>query len=235
MVAGPGEATRSLADRAYDAIKHDVISCRLHPGERVSEARLTSTTGFGKAAVRTALHRLSQEALVAPVPRQGYVVSPVTAQDVIDLFGVRLLLEPAAARMAAGRVDEAQLRELDRLCHIGYDPRDPASVERFQRVNSEFHLLIAKAAGNPRLTRFLESVLDEMQRFYHLGLTLSRDDDPAHEQGHRDLVEAIASGDGERAEQVAKEGILEAQRTCVESLLTLPSLRSATLTPERTG
>lgn len=230
MPSAPGKgANSSLADRAYDAIKKEIIQCRLRPGARVSEAQLTATTGHGKAAVRAALQRLAHEGLVIAVPRQGYQISTVTAQDVIDLFDVRLLLEPAAARMATGHVDEQELRELDRLCDIGYHPDDPDSVERFQRVNSEFHLLIARAAGNPRLTRFLASVLEEMHRLYYLGLTLSRPNDPAHEQGHRDLVEALAAGDADRAERVAREGVLEAKRNCVDALLTLPSMRSAQL------
>lgn len=230
MLSAPGKAGgASLADRAYDAIKKAIIQCRLRPGARVSEAQLTEMTNHGKAAVRAALQRLSHDGLVVAVPRQGYMISTVTAQDVVDLFDVRLLLEPAAARLATGRVDQQQLRELDRLCHIGYHPDDPDSVERFQRVNSEFHLLIAEAAGNPRLTRFLATVLEEMHRLYYLGLTLASPDDPVHEQGHRDLVEALASDDADRAEQVARDGVVEAKRNSVDALLTLPSMRSAEL------
>lgn len=221
--------TERLTDRAYDAIKLDIIHCRLQPGERVSEAKLTEQTAFGKAAVRTALHRLSQEGLVIPVPRQGYLISPVTPQDVIDLFGVRLLLEPPAARLATGRVDQQQLRELDRLCHIGYDLDVPESVERFQQANKRFHLLIAEAAGNPRLTRMLAGILEEMQRLYYLGLTVPNIEHPNHEQGHRNLVDAIEAGDPDLAEQLAKDGILEAQRSCIDVLLTLPSMRSVQL------
>ncbi|MPZ95174.1 MAG: FCD domain-containing protein, partial [Propionibacteriales bacterium] len=60
-------------------------------------------------------------------------------------------------------------------------------------------------AGNPRLTRFLATVLEEMQRLYYFGLTGPYADHPAHESGHRMLVEALVSGDPDRAEEVARE------------------------------
>lgn len=222
------EAT-SLAERAYDAIKSAILRCEVAPGMRVSEAHLAATFEFGKAGIRTALHRLSQEGLVVPVARQGYFISAVTTNDVIDLFDVRLLLEPAAARMAAGRVDKKQLRDLDRLCRVGYDLTKPKSVERFQQVNKEFHLLITEAAGSPRLTRVLAGILDESHRLHYLGLTLPSADHPGHEVGHRQLVDALESGDADRAEEVARQGIIEAQRNCVDRLLNLPSVRSAEL------
>lgn len=223
------QGATSLADRAYGAIKSAILRCELAPGTRVSEAHLAATFEFGKAGIRTALHRLSQEGLVVPVARQGYFISSVTTNDVIDLFNVRLMLEPAAARMAAGRVDKKQLRDLDRLCRVGYDLTKPKSVERFQQVNKEFHLLITEAAGSPRLTRLLAGILDESHRLHYLGLTLPNADHPAHDVGHRQLVDAIEAGDPDRAEEVAKQGILEAQRNCVDRLLSLPSVRSAEL------
>ena len=225
-----GRSTISLAEQAYQAIKDDILRCRLKPGSQVTEGRLCSVYPFGKAGVRTSMQRLSQEGLVTAIPRQGYQVSPVTAKDVMDLYSLRLLLEPAAARLAAGRVDKERLRQLDRMCSIGYDPSDAKSVEEFQSVNRSFHMLIAEAAGNPKLTRHLGNVIDEMHRFYYLGLTLPHVDHPRHESGHRRLVEALEAGDPELAERVSRESILAGERKCLDALLTLPELQAAQLT-----
>lgn len=220
----------SLADQAYEAIKEDILRCRLKPGSRVSESGLCLAYPLGKAGVRTAMQRLAQEGLVTAIPRQGYLVSPVTAQDVMNLYSLRLLLEPASARLAAGRVDRQRLRELDQICRVGYDPDDERSVEEFQSVNRSFHMLVAEAAGNPKLARHLGIVIDEMHRFYYLGLTLPHADHPRHESGHRRLLEALGVGDPDQAEQVSRESILEAQRNCLDALLTLPDLQAAELT-----
>lgn len=229
MGGASNRKTLSLADQAYAAIKNDILCCRLAPGSRVSEGGLCADYPYGKAGVRAAMQRLAQEGLVIAYPRQGYLVAPVTAQDVMDLFAVRLLLEPAAARLAAGRVDPARLRELDRMCRVGYDPNDPASVEEFQSVNRQFHMLVAEAGGNLKLARYLGNVIDEMHRFYYLGLTLPHRDHPQHESGHRRLVEALEAGDPDLAERVSREGLEEAQRNCLDALLTLPDLQAARL------
>lgn len=220
---------KPLGDQAYDAIKEDILRCRLAAGSRVTESQLGQDYDFGKAGIRAALQRLAQEGLVTSYPRHGYQVKPLTAKDVVDLFNVRLLLEPAAARLAAGRVDPQQLGELDRLCQRGYDPDHPESVEAFQEVNARFHTLVAEAAGNPTLTRLLRQVIDEMRRFFYLGLTVGVRDQARHESGHQRLVEALASGDPDRAEQVARDGILQAQRNSLDSLLSLASLQQAEL------
>lgn len=226
------QGRKSLADQAYEAIKKDILRCRLEPGSRVSEARLCEAYSFGKAGVRAAMQRLSQEGLVTAYPRQGYQVSPVTPQDVMDLFNLRLLLEPAAARLAVGRVNLERLQELDRICRAGYDTNDEESVEEFQSVNHSFHMLVAEAAGNPKLARHLGDVIDEMNRFYYLGLTLRHADHPRHENGHRRLVEALEAGDPDVAERVSRESIMEAQRNCLDALLTLPDLQMTELTPQ---
>lgn len=233
MVKAPQLEDRTphlLGDRAYDAIKSDIVSCNMWPGSWVSESQLSEAYPLGRAAIRTAMHRLAHEGLVQAYPRQGYRITPVTPQDVIDLFHVRLLLEPEAARLAAGQINRAQLERLDRRCDAGYDPDDPASVKAFQKANTEFHLLIAESAGNARLTRFLASVLEEMERLYHLGLTVPhRAAATTQHGGHHELVEALAAGDGGRAEAVARARITEVQRNALDALLSLPSLRSVAL------
>src|SRR5215510_5376137 len=102
-----------LSDRAYERIRHDVISCLLAPGTEISETQLCEHYKLGKAPVRMALNRLAHDGLVRAIPRRGYMVSPVTVRDIHDVFELRLMLEPAAARMAAGKVDSVRLQAFD--------------------------------------------------------------------------------------------------------------------------
>src|SRR3970040_1475183 len=91
-----------LSDRAYERIRHDIISCLLAPGTEISEAQLCSHYKIGKPPVRMALNRLAHDGLVRAIPRRGYRVTPVTVKDVHDVFELRLMLEPPPARTAAG-------------------------------------------------------------------------------------------------------------------------------------
>ncbi len=71
---------------------------------------------LGKASLRIALQRLVQSRLISSIPRQGYRIAPVTVKDVEEIFCLRLLIEPYAARLAAGRVNRAQLERLEQIC-----------------------------------------------------------------------------------------------------------------------
>src|SRR5215475_2658555 len=122
-----GKTIPLLTDRAYERIRHDVISCTIAPGTEISEMQLCAQYKLGKAPVRMALNRLAHDGLVRAIPRRGYMVSPVTVRDINDVFELRLMLEPAAARMAAGRVDAARLQACDDVCRAGYETGDQRS------------------------------------------------------------------------------------------------------------
>jgi DNA-binding GntR family transcriptional regulator len=202
-----------LNDLAYERIKHDIIACTLAPGSAISESQLGAQYQLGKAPIRIALQRLAHDGLVRAMPRRGYVVSPVTLQDIQDIFELRLLLEPQAARLAAGKVDASQLKLLDDVCRAGYRPGDIASTRRFLEANSSFHVAIAEATGNQRLAHAIRNLLDEMTRLLHMGLT-SRDRSAEMQHEHGALVKALRRGDGPTAEQICREQI-EASREMV--------------------
>ena len=99
----------SLGEEIYGRIKRDIVSCVFAPGESCSEGQLAEHYGVSKAPIRWALAALSRERLVIARPRQGYTVAPLTIASVNEVFDVRMIVEPAVARMAAGRVDIALL------------------------------------------------------------------------------------------------------------------------------
>jgi DNA-binding GntR family transcriptional regulator len=188
-----GKPIPLLSDRAYERIKHDIICCAIAPGAEISEAQLCAHFRLGKAPVRMALTRLAHDGLVRAIPRRGYMVTPVTLRDIQDVFELRLMLEPVAARMAAGRVDAQRLRTLDDVCRAGYQPDDARSISRFLEANKAFHVTVADAAGNARLADSIERLHDEMTRLLHLGLGLrNRSQEMQHE--HRALLKALVRG-----------------------------------------
>src|SRR5438445_603484 len=106
---------RSLTARVYQDLKRDIMTCALRPGAEVYEGQLAERYGVSKTPIREALNTLRQEGYVRVLPRRGYVVAPVSVEDVQEVFHVRLLLEPSAAELAAQRVSGEQLVELRRL------------------------------------------------------------------------------------------------------------------------
>lgn len=226
-----GVAIPLLTERAYERVRRDIISCVIAPGSEISEAQLCSHYKLGKAGVRVALTKLSHDGLVRAIPRRGYRVVPVTLQDLHDVFELRLMLEPAAARMAAGRVNTNELKAYDEVCSAGYQPGDARSTSRFLEANKAFHVTIARAAGNARLAAAIEHLLDEMTRLLHLGLGLRKGpQDVQHE--HKSLVKALARGDGETAQRICREQIEASHDMLLSAILTSRSVMNLSITAD---
>jgi DNA-binding GntR family transcriptional regulator len=224
--------TIPLLTGAYERLRHDIVSCAIAPGTEVSEAQLCNEYGFGKAAVRVALTRLAHDGLTRAVPRRGYLVAPVTLQDIQDVFELRLLLEPSAARMAAGKVSAQELRMHDEVCRAGYEPGDPESVGRYLDANKAFHVAIARATGNARLATAIEHLLDEMARLFHFALRLRKRPPEDSRQEHKWLLKALARGDGELAERVCRAQIEASRQMVVASILASRSLLNLAITAD---
>ena len=226
-----GQTIPLLSDRAYERVKHDIICCAIAPGAEISEAQLCAQYKLGKAPVRMALTRLAHEGLVRAIPRRGYLVMAVTLKDIQDVFELRLMLEPAAARMAAGRVDAQRLRTLDEACRAGYQSGDAKSISRFLEANKAFHVAIARATGNSRLADAIERLLDEMTRLLHLGLGL-RNRSQEVQSEHRALMKALVRGDGSTAERVCRDQIDSARNMVLSAILTSRSAMNLAITVE---
>ena len=107
-VIGDAEAQQGAV--AFEMLRADIVTCRIAPGSNVSEAELAARYGLGKAAIRRALIRLSERGWVQALSRRGYVVKPIALRDIGEIFSLRRMLEPVAARHAAGRADVNRLR-----------------------------------------------------------------------------------------------------------------------------
>ena len=214
------EAPPSLTEQATALLRREILTTALPPGETLSETQAAERLGLGKAPIRAALARLAEEGLIQAMPRRGWVVALVTIRDIHEVFDLRLLLEPEAARRAAGRVDAEALRRLDAVCAAGYRPEDPASALDFLDANRAFHVAVADLSGNGRLARQIGRLLDESTRMLVLGLKhRDRTGEMAHE--HAALIEALALGRAAEAASLMREQV-EASRAMVLAALTAP-------------
>lgn len=221
-----------LSEDAYRRIKQAIIECWFVPGEEVSQTRLEGFTGLGKAPVRTALARLQQEGLIASLPRRGYKVSRVTVRDIENLYRVRMLLEPEAARLAADQLNDAQRERLAELMKIGFQSGDLDSERKFLRANKEFHLTIAYGSGNARLAKVLEQLLDEGTRVVFLMMG-TNDLSQAWCEGHQAIYRALRDRDSQRAFEVSKEEVEVGLRQVTEAIMSSPTIAELNMAPVR--
>jgi DNA-binding GntR family transcriptional regulator len=214
-----GTVVTTRSYEVYTEVKRRILDLRMPPGSAFTEGELVADLNVSKTPIREALARLRQENLVDAMARSGYVVTPVTVKDARDLMGLRTLLEGEAASLAATRgTDLENLKELEKLCQASYSPKDRSSVVKFLAANFDFHMAIGRLSGNARLIDALQQVLEQLERIMHLGLTATnRADEIVHE--HTDLVNAILSGDADKAREVAVSQGHSSQRMVLEALL----------------
>jgi len=205
--AGVSQRSQSLGEQIYDQLKSDIVLCKLAPGQEVTEAGLASAYHLGRAPVRAAMTRLCQERLLIVVSRRGHIVAPITIKSIREVFDLRMILEPTAARAAAGRVDAPFLRT---ICSKPSMPDDWRKSLKFLKENQAFHLAIIAACGNERLDRILCALYDEMSRMLHLGLFSERDSDVMridHEEQdreHKAIIDALEAGDADLVEKAMR-------------------------------
>lgn len=228
----PGRTVRagSQSTEAYDTIRTAIIDWELAPGEQVTEGQLSIRTGFGRASVRAALARLSHEQLVTAIPRRGYQVAPITFKYVTDVFGVRLVLEPAAAKQVAARGDGAiadQLEAINERCRYVADPYDAST---YRLANKEFHVALARATGNDRLADITSASVDDLQRILYLPQVARETDRVASTyEEHQRIIAAIRRRDPSAAEQAAYEHVDLNKVTIIDLLIGTTEIGSINL------
>jgi GntR family transcriptional regulator, rspAB operon transcriptional repressor len=210
--AGPGR--RSLTEQVYDALKREILTAQLRPSQPLIENDLAARFGVSKTPIREALRLLVQDGWIVVLPRKGYLVRPLSLEDVREVFALRLMLEPQVAAEAASHRSDALL---DRLRAAAAGAREP-SYQGAMRAARAFHLTVAEAAGSGRLSRVLEALLDEVERLLHLMPQLTdRITSMVEPAAHERIIAAIAAGDAEQAAAHMRAHLAEVSQLLVDS------------------
>ena len=126
----------------------------------------------------------------------------------IDIYDLRLRLEPPAAEAAAGRLQPDELATLQALAEPAVDSEDEASVERFIAANRAIHLALVEAAGNARAARIVERLLDDSERARRVALRSGAANRGTRAREElRSVLGAVAAGDGSGAAALMAEAI----------------------------
>ncbi|KQX50715.1 MULTISPECIES: GntR family transcriptional regulator [unclassified Streptomyces] len=146
----------SRTQYVLEAIKHDILTGGLRPGQALVETELAARFGVSKTPVREALKTLAGSGLVVMSQYKGVTVRTVDAEMARAVYDVRLLLEPEAVRRAVTSRAPLDAAHDALLRAAGAD--DPA--ER-SLANREFHRALYLPCGNPLLGRMLDEVRDQ--------------------------------------------------------------------------
>ena len=202
---------RTMSERLYQALKHDLIR-GLHPaGEALGEKALAKRYKSSRTPVREAAVRLEQENLLRIVPNRGYFASSMTIGWINEIYEFRASVEGACAELAA-RKDQRR-KVTPRLYDLGrsqWETHDRATYEKFIQADTAFHIGLARLSRNAPMVRTVSDLRCHMERIMYAAIGIGYyGEAPAKE--HKDILDAVRSHDCDLARRLMQEHILQSR------------------------
>jgi len=187
---------RQLSDEVASYVRELIMSGNLRSGEFIRQERIAEELDLSATPVREGLLSLKGEGFVQLKPRRGFVVAPLAASDVRDLFTAQGLLAGELVHRAAARVTPDELRELRHL-HEGISAAAEAGDgDAVEKLTHDFHRRVNLIADAPRLAWMLSiSTKFAPRRFFATIPGWSK----ASAQDHAAIISAMTAGDAEAA------------------------------------
>jgi GntR family galactonate operon transcriptional repressor len=235
-----GYSMRGLQGRVIEALGADIVGGRYLPGDLLPrEADLTEQYGVSRTSVREAMKVLAAKGLVEIRQKIGtrvrdphlwsvfdsdilrwYAVQGRGDEIMRDLIELRQILEPAAARLAAGRSSMTDLRRIE-LAHLSM-VQNAQDNARYATSDVEFHMAVYGASHNALLQRFGQLVADFMQLTFNVQQRVRVHDDAVDftddARAHGDVYNAINRGDAAAAADTMLDVVLDGKSALIEAL-----------------
>lgn len=208
------DSYKPLREIVLEALREAIVNGVLIPGERLMEIQLAEEMGVSRTPVREAIRKLELEGFVVMIPRKGAYVAGVSFKDVKDVFEIRAALEGLAAGLAAEKITQEEIEQMERALHY---EREPDSLEEMVQSDTDFHALLYKASRNERLINILANLREQIERFRTTSLAVPGRPKTAIQE-HRAMVDAIARHDVEDAQSLAAAHIENAANIMYDAL-----------------
>lgn len=211
------DSYKPLREVVFESLREAIIQGALKPGERLMELQLAEELGVSRTPVREAIRKLELEGFVVMIPRKGAYVAGITYKDVTEVFEVRAALESLAAGLAAERITEEELDQLERsVVHIG-EVVENDNIHAMVQYDTEFHEIIYRASRNKRLKAIVLNLHEQIQRFRLTTLSQPGRTRLALEE-HKKIVDAISERNVELASALAGEHIANAENSLLSAI-----------------
>jgi DNA-binding GntR family transcriptional regulator len=221
----PLAAQPNLVDQVRDAILEEISSGRLPPGERIIQEQIAQALGVSRQPVQQALALLRDQGLLRDASGRGLVVAPLDPDEVQHMYELREAIEGVAARQAARLAAERAAKLGPALIDAGRKAVAAGSVPRLVAADRKFHQFIYELSGNPLVAPAMAVHWSYSERV--MGEVLLRDEKPRDIwDQHEAMLDAIAAGDAERAEALARAHIAQAATFMTARLRSLATAAS---------
>ena len=217
------DSYKPLREVVYETLREAIKSGSLTPGERLMEIQLAEELGVSRTPVREAIRKLELERFVVMLPRRGTYVANLSLKDINEVFEIRSALDGLAAGLAAERITEEELEQMERLLVEIADHIEQRDNQKIVAADEAFHDILYRASRNERLVGIIYNLREQFTRFRSISINYPGRLQNTLEE-HRQVVEAIAQRNPEAAQQKAREHIENAEQTL---LLEMEQLRQS--------
>lgn len=207
--------TESAAARVTQDLRERVSSGVLAPGTAMSQTSLAEEYGVSRIPVRDALQVLAAEGLV-DLRGSTALVTPLSIEDLQELYEMREAVEPVATRLAVPRVGRAAVARMTRLLAVMDDPATAPGA--WVETNAAFHAEVYTLAGRPRMVALVEQLrrLTDRYVYFHLDVV----GHSAHlQQEHREILAAVADHDAAGAAELTRRHLASSHAVVLDYLL----------------
>ena len=218
----PRTPRSSATERVYQELKRQILTFQLLPGKVLEEHQVLQKLGFSRTPFREACMRLKEEGWLLSFSRRGYIISPITFEDIAGVYELRIILESGCAQIAAMRATEVEIERLEEMVNFEERYRTVEGIPPdYANKNLEFHLQIAEISRNTRMVNFVRSLLEHVLRFDYM-LKRYAPSTSRSWTGHAAIVAAIKNHDSALAGKRMQEHLKQAHLVVLSVMTTPP-------------
>ncbi|MBM7615031.1 GntR family transcriptional regulator [Alkaliphilus hydrothermalis] len=211
------EGFKPLREIVFENLREAILEGRLEPGQRMMEIQLAEQLGVSRTPVREAIRKLELEGLVIMIPRKGAYVADVSVKDILEVLEIRAVLEGLAASLAAERMTEDEMDQLELISYQFKQSYEKDDTEGMIEKDVEFHDCIFNSARNEKLNQIVQGLREQIYRF-RVAYISEYNKSKALVEEHQAILEAISERDTEKANELAVKHIENLGSQLMESV-----------------
>ena len=198
----------SLTTLVQRELERQIISGELEAGTKLNEAEIAGELRVSRGPVREACRALYQSGLLRAEKNRGVFVRQITIEEAYEIYEVRAALDGMIGRLAAKRIQPAQLQRLREIVKRMHSASRVLDANAYFPLNIEFHQVLGEAAGNHALLQNYQRIVNELNLYRREVIARSAESIPASTKDHEEIVNAVAKGDEALAGRLLFEHVL---------------------------
>lgn len=203
----------SQAIQIHEKLREMILSLELSPGEKLSERWLETLFDGSRTPIRAALFKLETEDLIKRDGR-GWIVAPIDTDEIAALAEYREPIEMAMVRLACERASDSDIEAVSEILNAC---RPDVPREQWHQVGTDFHIELARLAGNPFMLKSIQGVMTRLARVRWLEVMTEVRREQSWAE-HRRILDCIRARQADEAAQAAGQHIRDTRDRLLESL-----------------